>query len=43
MAMREAAHLQHDFVPKGDWTHLEKGTYYLTKVDDQFRREYAVA
>ncbi|WPH04797.1 3-hydroxy-3-methylglutaryl coenzyme A synthase [Acrodontium crateriforme] len=43
MGLREAAHLQKDFVPQGDCSRFKKGTYYLTKVDDQFRREYAVA
>ncbi|SCU90991.1 LAFA_0F01244g1_1 [Lachancea sp. 'fantastica'] len=40
--LREGAHLQKDFEPKGPIDHLQSGVYYLTKVDDKFRREYAV-
>lgn len=39
---REKAHLKKDFEPQGSIDHLEKGTYYLTKIDDKFRRQYAV-
>ncbi|KAF3480655.1 hydroxymethylglutaryl-CoA synthase [Arthroderma uncinatum] len=41
--LREKAHLQKDFVPHGEITSLAPGTYYLTKVDDQFRRSYSIA
>lgn len=40
--LREKIHLQKDYVPKGSVDHLRKGTYYLTKIDDKFRRDYAV-
>lgn len=40
--LRKQAHLQKDFVPKGDISTLVPGTYYLTKVDDMFKREYAI-
>lgn len=40
--MREHAHLKKEFTPQGDVETLLPGTYYLTKVDDMFRREYAV-
>lgn len=40
--LREAAHLKHSFTPVGSIEHIPAGTYYLTKVDDKFRREYAV-
>ncbi|SCU93876.1 LAMI_0E15896g1_1 [Lachancea mirantina] len=40
--LREEAHLQKDFVPKGTTDLLQPSTYYLTKVDDRFRREYAL-
>lgn len=40
--LREKAHLQKDYVPTGDPETVTPGTYYLTKVDDMFRREYAV-
>ena len=41
--MREKAHLKEDYVPSGNTDNLIKGTYYLTKVDDQFQRTYEVA
>jgi len=40
--LREKAHLKNDFVPKGDVSTLEAGTYYLTEVDDMFRRKYSI-
>ena len=40
--MRERAHLQKDFTPKGSIESITKGTYYLTEVDDMFRRKYEV-
>ncbi|ODQ78102.1 hypothetical protein BABINDRAFT_40366 [Babjeviella inositovora NRRL Y-12698] len=40
--LREAAHLQKSFKPTGSTDHLAVGTYYLTEVDDKFRRFYAV-
>ncbi|SCU86145.1 LADA_0D12596g1_1 [Lachancea dasiensis] len=40
--LREDAHLQKGFQPKGSIDHLQSGVYYLTSVDDRFRREYAV-
>lgn len=42
IALREAAHLKKDFEPKGSIDHLTEGVYYLTKIDDKFRRSYAV-
>ncbi|KAK2798166.1 hypothetical protein FQN51_007852 [Onygenales sp. PD_10] len=39
---REHAHLKKDFAPTGTVDTIIPGTYYLTKVDDMFRREYAV-
>lgn len=39
---RENAHLKKNFEPTGSIDHLEKGTYYLTKIDDKFRRSYAI-
>ncbi|KAF8462972.1 hydroxymethylglutaryl-coenzyme A synthase C terminal-domain-containing protein [Kalaharituber pfeilii] len=38
--MREKAHLQKNYTPSGDPSTITKGTYYLTLVDDMFRREY---
>lgn len=40
--LREDAHLQKQFAPKGSIELLQPGTYYLTEVDDRFRRKYAV-
>ncbi|KAH7151743.1 hydroxymethylglutaryl-coenzyme A synthase C terminal-domain-containing protein [Dactylonectria estremocensis] len=40
--LRKQAHLQKDFVPKGEISTIIPGTYYLTKVDDMFKREYAI-
>lgn len=40
--LREHAHLKKDFTPVGETENLVPGTYYLTKVDDMFRREYKV-
>ena len=40
--LREKAHLKKDFKPAGDVQHLVPGTYYLTEVDDMFRRKYDV-
>lgn len=40
--MRKQAHLQKSFQPQGSAETIFKGTYYLTNVDDMFRREYAV-
>lgn len=40
--LRKQAHLQKDFTPKGEVDTIAPGTYYLTKVDDMFKREYSV-
>ncbi|KAI0396584.1 hydroxymethylglutaryl-coenzyme A synthase C terminal-domain-containing protein [Xylariaceae sp. FL0594] len=40
--LRHKAHLQKDFEPKGDVSTIAPGTYYLTKVDNMFKREYAI-
>ncbi|BFZ56945.1 3-hydroxy-3-methylglutaryl coenzyme A synthase [Savitreella phatthalungensis] len=42
VALREKAHLAKDFVPTGNVDALRPGTYYLTRIDDMYRREYAV-
>ncbi|CUS23819.1 LAQU0S12e00738g1_1 [Lachancea quebecensis] len=41
--LREDAHLKNGFKPKGSLEHLQSGVYYLTSVDEKFRREYAVS
>ncbi|KAG9766535.1 hydroxymethylglutaryl-CoA synthase, partial [Aureobasidium melanogenum] len=40
--LRERAHLKKDYSPSGNPETLFPGTYYLTKVDEMFRREYAI-
>lgn len=40
--LREKAHLQKDFEPVGQVDTLLSGTYYLTKVDEMFRRKYEI-
>lgn len=40
--LREHAHLKKDYAPKGVTDTLFPGTYYLTKIDEMFRREYAI-
>ena len=40
--LREKAHLQKNYTPKGSEETIVKGTYYLTEVDDMFRRKYQI-
>ena len=40
--MREKAHLQKDYKPKGSEETIVKGTYYLAEVDSMFRRKYEI-
>jgi hydroxymethylglutaryl-CoA synthase len=40
--LREHAHLKKNFKPSGNVETLQKGTYYLTEVDDMFRRKYEI-
>lgn len=40
--LRKKAHLQKNYVPEGDVATIAPGTYYLEKVDDMFKRHYAV-
>lgn len=40
--LREKAHLQKSFKPQGSIDNLSQGTYYLTEIDDKFRRAYAI-
>ncbi|KAL1635015.1 3-hydroxy-3-methylglutaryl coenzyme A synthase [Diplodia intermedia] len=40
--LREEAHLQKGFKPKGSVDRIVPGTYYLEEVDDMFRRKYAI-
>lgn len=40
--LREHAHLKKGFKPAGNPDTIVSGTYYLTEVDDMFRRKYDV-
>ncbi|KAJ5808273.1 hypothetical protein N7474_009542 [Penicillium riverlandense] len=40
--LREHAHLQKNFKPTGSTEILQSGAYYLTEVDDMFRRKYEI-
>ena len=40
--LREKAHLKKDFSPVGQVETITPGTYYLTNVDDMFRRKYEI-
>ncbi|KAK9468559.1 hydroxymethylglutaryl-coenzyme A synthase C terminal-domain-containing protein [Lipomyces arxii] len=42
LELREKAHLAKDYTPEGTLDNIAPGTYYLTKIDDRYRREYAV-
>ncbi|KAJ5727536.1 hypothetical protein N7493_005356 [Penicillium malachiteum] len=40
--LREHAHLKKNFKPVGSTETLQSGAYYLTEVDDMFRRKYEI-
>ncbi|KAJ6028289.1 hypothetical protein N7540_003865 [Penicillium herquei] len=40
--LREHAHLKKNFKPVGSTETIQSGTYYLTEVDDMFRRKYEI-
>ena len=40
--MREKAHLQKNYTPKGDPETIFGGAYYLVEVDDMFQRKYEI-
>jgi hydroxymethylglutaryl-CoA synthase len=40
--LREQAHLQKDYTPKGSAETIVADTYYLTGVDSMFRRSYEI-
>lgn len=42
IALREKAHLQHSFTPTGSIENIRKGTYYLTNIDENYKRSYAI-
>lgn len=40
--LREDIHLKKNVKPVGTTDHLTKGTYYLTEIDDRFKRYYSI-
>lgn len=40
--LRKRAHLQKSYTPLGNPETITEGTYYLTSIDDAFRREYQI-
>lgn len=40
--LREKAHLQKSFTPAGSADDMFPGTYYLSGIDDMFRRSYEI-
>jgi len=40
--LREQAHLKKNYTPAGKTDGLFPGTYYLTNIDDMFRRTYEI-
>jgi len=41
-ALRKEAHNKKEFTPVGSIETLQPGTWYLEKIDEMFRRTYAV-
>jgi hydroxymethylglutaryl-CoA synthase len=39
--LRHKAHGKKNYAPEGSVDTIAKGAYYLTNIDDMFRREYA--
>lgn len=42
IALREKAHLQKSFKPSGSIDYIPNGSFYLTEIDDKFRRFYEI-
>jgi hydroxymethylglutaryl-CoA synthase len=40
--LREKAHLKKNYTPEGSTEDIVPGTYYLTGIDDMFRRTYEI-
>lgn len=40
--LRKKAHLQKNYTPAGNPENIASGVYYLTNVDDMFRRKYEI-
>ncbi|KAG4305829.1 hypothetical protein PORY_000739 [Pneumocystis oryctolagi] len=41
ISLREKAYLSKEYIPQGDISNIAPNTYYLVKIDDKYRREYA--
>lgn len=39
--LREKAYLSKAYIPQGDVSNIAPNAYYLVKIDDKYRREYA--
>ena len=42
IALREKAHMQKSFKPTGSIDYIPKGSFYLTEIDDKYRRFYEI-
>lgn len=42
IALREKAHLQKSFKPTGSIDYIPQGSFYLTEIDDKYRRFYEI-
>jgi hydroxymethylglutaryl-CoA synthase len=42
IALREKAHLQKSFKPEGSIEYIPKNSFYLTEIDDKYRRFYEI-
>ena len=40
--LRKKAHLQKNYKPEGEVSTIDSSVYYLTEVDDMFKRAYKV-
>lgn len=40
--LRKKAHLQKNYTPSGDVETIAQGAYYLSSVDEMFRRNYLI-
>lgn len=40
--LRKKAHLQKSFTPTGNPDTIASGVYYLTSIDEMFRRKYEI-
>lgn len=40
--LRKKAHLQKSYTPTGNTDLIAPSTYYLTEIDDMFKRKYSI-